>query len=74
MNDYQRRYYNLKEAIIYTPLKVLAMVLFFVLAFGIVGYFDYEEELRQEKEYCENVRKGVWGNYKPEVQCNDNHH
>jgi hypothetical protein len=71
MNDYQRRFYNLKEAIVYTPLKVIGMVLFFALALGIVGHFDYEEELRQEKLYCENVRNGTWGAYKPEINCNE---
>ena len=71
MNDYQRRFYNLKEAIVYTPLKVIGMVLFFAIALGIVGHFDYEEEVRQERLYCENVTKGVWGNYKPEINCKE---
>ena len=71
MNEYNRRYYNLKQAIIETPIKIIGMILFFVVAFGIVGHFDYEEELRQEREYCENVRKGVWGNYKPEINCKE---
>jgi len=33
-------------------------------AFGVVGEGDYQEAVRQEKEYQQMVCSGVWPNYK----------
>lgn len=46
-----------------------AIVLFFVIALGIAGRGDYEDELMEQRIYCENVQAGVWPAYKGEVQC-----
>ena len=37
--------------------------LILLLAFGLAGTWDYEDALRQQKEYCEMVSLGVWGDY-----------
>lgn len=37
--------------------------LFVVLALGVAGAMDFEEEQRQELEYCDKVERGVWPDY-----------
>tara|TARA_R110002020_G_scaffold76170_2_gene193335 strand:- start:3259 stop:3447 length:189 start_codon:yes stop_codon:yes gene_type:complete len=45
-------------------------VLFFVLALGLLGRGDYEDEQREMQAYCDNVAAGVWPAYRgEEVQC-----
>lgn len=34
-----------------------------ILAFGIVGHFDYEDEVAAEALYCDNVKAGIWPDY-----------
>lgn len=34
-----------------------------VVALGVVGEQDYQEQKRQEREYCENVASGIWPDY-----------
>ena len=47
-----------------------AIVLFFVIALGIVGRGDFEDEQREMQNYCDNVAAGVWPAYRgEEVQC-----
>jgi hypothetical protein len=46
------------------------ILIFFVIALGMIGRGDYEDELLEQRIYCENVRTGVWPPYKgEEVQC-----
>lgn len=35
-----------------------------ILTFGIVGHFDYEDEVAAEALYCDNVKAKVWHDYK----------
>ena len=49
---------------------VIVSVLFFVIALGIIGKGDYEDELAEEARYAEFVCSGAWGNYKGiELDC-----
>ena len=49
---------------------VIASVLFFVIALGILGKGDYEDALAEEARYEEFVCSGAWGNYKGiELDC-----
>tara|TARA_R110000744_G_scaffold186721_1_gene306127 strand:+ start:1341 stop:1529 length:189 start_codon:yes stop_codon:yes gene_type:complete len=48
----------------------IVSVLFFVLALGLLGRGDYEDEQREMQTYCNNVAAGVWPAYRgEEVQC-----
>ena len=33
------------------------------VAVGLVGRMDFEDEVRQQIAYCENVKAGVWPDY-----------
>lgn len=33
------------------------------LAVGLVGRMDFEDEVREQIAYCENVKAGVWPDY-----------
>ena len=35
-----------------------------ILAFGIAGHFDYENEEAAEALYCDNVKAKVWPDFK----------
>lgn len=35
-----------------------------ILAFGIAGHFDYEDEVAAEALYCDNVKDKVWPDFK----------
>lgn len=54
-----------------TPLRAALVITLLVIAFGIVGNDDYEEAVRQEREYCENVRDGIWGAYRDDINCKE---
>lgn len=43
--------------------KGLLIALAVLLAFGIVGNMDYEDEVREQVAYCENVKAGMWPDY-----------
>jgi len=45
-------------------LTSIAAVLAIVAAFGIVGGMDYKDEQAQQALYCDNVKSGVWPDYK----------
>lgn len=34
-----------------------------IIAFGIVGHCDYEDEQDAEALYCDNVKAGIWPDY-----------
>jgi hypothetical protein len=34
-----------------------------ILAVGIVGHYDYEDEQAAEALYCDNVKAGIWPDY-----------
>ena len=36
----------------------------FVGLFGLVGSMDYDDQLAETKNYCDNVAAGVWPDYK----------
>ena len=40
----------------------------FILAFGLLGEGDYQDAVAADAEYCDNVRNGVWPNYK-NLEC-----
>jgi len=42
-------------------LCVAALVYFFA---GVVGHGDFSDEVKAEKEYCQNVANGVWPDYR----------
>lgn len=50
-------------------LKFIGAIVFVIVAYGIVGELDYQEELKQEQHYCGMVKSGAWPNYKPEIEC-----
>lgn len=43
--------------------KIAAIIAVLLLAFGIVGHFDAEDEEAQGILYCENVKAGIWPDY-----------
>lgn len=56
--------------------QAIGVILILVLAFGIVGYFDAEEEQHQQDEYCEIVKlwkqtngQAGWPAYNGEGVC-----
>lgn len=55
--------------------RTILIVAFFLLAVGIAGTFDHENELIELDIYCQNVHTGVWpdyeGSYKDE--CHEGH-
>ena len=55
-------------------LKTIGVLLFIFLAYGIVGHFDYQEELRQEeyrKQMCEVEVNGYHPPRKLRIHCED---
>jgi len=43
--------------------KIAAIVALFLLLFGLVGHWDYEDAEAQSILYCENVKAGIWPDY-----------
>lgn len=39
--------------------------------FGLVGSMDYQDELAEERHYCQMVKEGNWPAFKDDVNCND---
>jgi len=42
-----------------------------ILALGITGNGDYEDELARRDHYCQLVRSNVWPDYNPEIDCEE---
>jgi len=52
-------------------MKSLLIIAALLVAFGLVGNMDYQDELQQAAQYEEMVCNGHWPNYKErEVICN----
>lgn len=51
-------------------LSKVSAVLALLFAFGFVGSLDYKDEQDQQSLFCDNVKKGIWPNYK-KVDCGD---
>ena len=40
-------------------------------ALGVVGEMDYQDQLIQEQQYCENVKSGEWPKFKQSINCDE---
>ena len=49
-------------------MAILCCALVFVSAVLMLGNMDYEDELLEEKSYCEEVAAGIYSNY-DNVEC-----
>lgn len=45
-------------------MKIFFLILFLIAALGITGAMDYDDQVEQQRVYCENVAGGVWPDYK----------
>ena len=45
------------------------LIILFIASFLFASNDDFEEAVIQEDEYCEKVKDGTWGVYKPEINC-----
>jgi len=52
-------------------IRLITVVLAFLIILGIVGTFDYGEQLRQDEYYCSMVASGAWPDYK-NLECEGN--
>ena len=51
---------------------VVGGILVMLLLFGLAGGSDYQEELKTQQVYIDNVCDGVWPNYKElEIDCDE---
>ncbi len=41
---------------------IAAIALFFIVL-GIAGHYDYQDQLRDQQAYCDNVKAGYWPDY-----------
>lgn len=42
----------------------------FAMLFGLVGSYDYENELASQSLYCDMVAEGTWPAYDKKIDCN----
>lgn len=49
--------------------KGFLYIVLIVLALGIVGEDDYQQEIVGTRHYCEMVGSGVWPRFKSNVNC-----
>jgi len=47
----------------------LIFVIAFVVCFGLVGGMDYQDQMSQQKYYCQMVDDGYWPNYDQSINC-----
>tara|TARA_A100001201_G_C4069167_1_gene195238 strand:- start:1060 stop:1224 length:165 start_codon:yes stop_codon:yes gene_type:complete len=40
-----------------------------LLALGIVGEDEYQQEIAEARHYCEMVGSGLWPHFKTEITC-----
>lgn len=52
-----------------TKLNAAFAIIILLLAFGLVGQSDYEEELAAKRHYCKMVEEGTWPAFNPETNC-----
>jgi len=46
-------------------------IVLIVLALGIVGEDDYQQEIADARHYCEMVGSGVWPHFNTNVNCEE---
>ena len=51
--------------------KGFVFIVLIVLALGIVGEDDYQQEIADARHYCEMVGSGVWPHYNTNVNCKE---
>ena len=51
-------------------MKTALIIAGLLAAYGVVGHFDYEDEVAAEQHYCAMVEAKHWPAYEPEIQCN----
>lgn len=44
--------------------KAVALLAGLLLVFGLAGNWDYEDAVRQDQEYCDMVKHGLWPDYR----------
>jgi len=52
-----------------TRLNAAFAIIILLLALGLVGQSDYEEELAAKRHYCNMVEEGTWPAFNPEANC-----
>ncbi len=50
-------------------MKGFMFVLLLLLALGIVGEDEYQQEIAETRHYCEMVGSGLWPHFKTETTC-----
>lgn len=48
----------------YKVIQIFVGAAILITAFILASMTDFEEELAQQERYCENVRNGVWPDYR----------
>jgi hypothetical protein len=51
--------------------KGFVFIVLIVLALGIVGEDDYQQEIADARHYCEMVESGVWPHFNTNVNCKE---
>ena len=51
--------------------KGFVFIVLIVLALGIVGEDDYQQEIADARHYCEMVGSGVWPRFNNNVNCEE---
>ena len=52
-------------------MRGLMFVLLLLLALGIVGADEYQQEIADARHYCEMVGSGVWPHFNTNVNCEE---
>jgi hypothetical protein len=52
-------------------MKAALFIVLIVLALGIVGEDDYQQEIADARHYCELVNNKVWPDFKPDINCEE---
>lgn len=58
------------------PYAIAALLIIMAVFVGIVGGFDYEDEVLKAEVYCANVHSGIWPDYEGSYrkECKDGHY
>jgi hypothetical protein len=51
--------------------KGFVFIVLIVLALGLVGEDDYQQEIVDARHYCEMVGSGVWPHFNTNVNCKE---
>jgi len=52
-------------------MKAALFIALIILALGITGNGDYEDELARASHYCELVNNKIWPDFKPDINCEE---